>query len=112
MSINQICKSLSVVEENSQREGTEGLGLDKEKANKAIKGHICRLDYGLWKLVHGNWGVFLGKIRKDDVELCVFELQATMSGAKGAATISCEFKICLRIGNIHASRPNCRRDSA
>ena len=84
MSIDQIRKSLSVVEETAKEKAQKALDranraeeIQQEKADRAVKSHIRRLDYGLWKLVHGNWDVFLGirgvgrdicKIRKDDVE--------------------------------------------
>lgn len=64
--VDQIRKPLTVVEETAKEKTEKALEgairaeeIQVEKANKAIKGVLRRSDYGLWKLVHDNWEVFL-----------------------------------------------------
>ena len=59
MSVDQIRKSLSNVEETAVEKARKALEranrseeIRKEKATKAIKNRIRKLDHGLWKLVH------------------------------------------------------------
>ena len=67
MSVDQIRKSLTVVEETAKEKAKKTLKratrteeIQQEKADKAVKGVIRKLDHGLWKLVHAHWDVFLG----------------------------------------------------
>ena len=66
MSVDQICKSLSVVEETAKEKAEKALKLatrakeiQQEKADKAVKSFLQLLDHGVWKMVHAHWGVFL-----------------------------------------------------
>ena len=67
MSVGQIPKSLSIVEESAKekteralKQATQAEEIRQEKPNKAVKATIWRLDHGIWKLVHAHWDVFLG----------------------------------------------------
>lgn len=76
MSVDQIRKSLTVVEETAIEKAEKALKratraeeIQQEKADKAIKAYIRKLDYGLWKLVHAHWDVFI-RIRVIGRDLC------------------------------------------
>lgn len=76
MSVAQIRKSLTVVEETAKEKAEKALAratraeeIQQKKADKAVKAYIRKLDYGLWKLVHANWDVFL-RIRVIGQDLC------------------------------------------
>lgn len=66
MAVDQIRKPLTVVKETAKEKTEKALKrairaeeIQVKKANKAIKGVLRRSNYGLWKLMHHNWKVFL-----------------------------------------------------
>ena len=76
MSVSQIRKSLSIVEESAKEKAERALKratraeeIQQEKADKAVKATIRRLDHGVWKLVHAHWSVFLG-VRSVGRDIC------------------------------------------
>ena len=69
MSVDQIRKSLTMVEETAIEKAEKALKratrmqeIQQEKANKIVKSRLRQLDYSVWKLVHAHKDVFVNNL--------------------------------------------------
>lgn len=69
MSVDQVRKSLTMVEETAKekvekalKRATRAEEIQQEKANKAIKSRLKQLDNDVWKLVHAHKEVFINSL--------------------------------------------------